>query len=124
MGMSTPAMVPLANRSAPAGALQDQHPPGRPQPAVYSSTGQPGSRPARGLAGGIRTQYQHLTEVFPTLDELRGVEVPTSRQHGWLLRFGRLGFVGAEFRTTSVVYSPLGWLRGPSPRRRKGIPAA
>jgi len=33
------------------------------------------------LAGGIRTQYQHVTDVFPTLAELCGVEVPTSR-HG------------------------------------------
>ena len=43
-----------------------------------------------GLAGGIRIQYQHVTEVFPTLDELRGVKVPTSRQHGvWALGFRR-----------------------------------
>ncbi|MCY4663212.1 MAG: arylsulfatase [Acidimicrobiaceae bacterium] len=34
-----------------------------------------------GMAGGIRTQYQHVTDVFPTLAELCGVEVPTTR-HG------------------------------------------
>ena len=34
-----------------------------------------------GSPGGIRTQYQHVTDVFPTLAELCGVEVPTSR-HG------------------------------------------
>ena len=32
-----------------------------------------------GLAGGIRTQYQHVTDVFPTLAELCGVEVPDTR---------------------------------------------
>ena len=34
-----------------------------------------------GLAGGVRTQYQHVTDVFPTLAELCGVTVPASR-HG------------------------------------------
>ena len=33
----------------------------------------------QGLAGGIRTQYQHVTDVFPTLAELCGVEVPSAR---------------------------------------------
>ena len=32
-------------------------------------------------AGGVRSQYQHVTDVFPTLAELCGVTVPTSR-HG------------------------------------------
>ena len=32
-----------------------------------------------GLAGGIRTQYQHVTDVFPTLAELCGMDVPTAR---------------------------------------------
>ena len=35
----------------------------------------------RVLAGGIRTQYQHVTDVFPTLAELCGVPVPGTR-HG------------------------------------------
>jgi arylsulfatase len=33
------------------------------------------------VAGGVRTQYQHVTDVFPTLAELCGVTVPMSR-HG------------------------------------------
>ena len=33
------------------------------------------------LGGGIRTQYQHVTDVLPTLCELLGVAVPRSR-HG------------------------------------------
>ena len=33
------------------------------------------------IGGGIRNQYQHVTDVFPTLAELAGVEVPTGR-HG------------------------------------------
>ena len=32
-------------------------------------------------AGGVRAQYQHVTDVFPTLAEMCGVEVPASR-HG------------------------------------------
>ena len=35
----------------------------------------------RALAGGIRTQYQHVTDVFPTLAELCGVKVADTR-HG------------------------------------------
>ena len=31
------------------------------------------------VAGGVRDQYQHVTDVFPTLAELCGVTVPTSR---------------------------------------------
>ena len=38
-------------------------------------------QPGSGPAGGVRTQYQHVTDVFPTLAELCGVEVPPSR-HG------------------------------------------
>nr|NIR35045.1 arylsulfatase [Actinomycetota bacterium]NIS29095.1 arylsulfatase [Actinomycetota bacterium]NIT94336.1 arylsulfatase [Actinomycetota bacterium]NIU17942.1 arylsulfatase [Actinomycetota bacterium]NIU64501.1 arylsulfatase [Actinomycetota bacterium] len=34
-----------------------------------------------GATGGIRTQYQHVTDLLPTLAELTGVEIPTAK-HG------------------------------------------
>ena len=45
-------------------------------PAGFSGAGADGV-----AAGGVRTQYQHVTDVFPTLAELCGVTVPRSR-HG------------------------------------------
>ncbi len=60
-------------------------------PARFSEAG----GPAAGLAGSVRTQYQHVTDVFPTLAELCGVKVPDSR-HG--VRAPEM--VGASFAAT------------------------
>ncbi|MCY3851440.1 MAG: arylsulfatase [Acidimicrobiaceae bacterium] len=51
---------------------------------VHWPTGLEGSSEAEQLAGGqgeIRTQYQHITDLLPTLAELTGLEIPTSK-HG------------------------------------------
>ena len=57
-------------------ALQDQHPRRRPLGAVRRVRGRPAL--AAGVAGSIRHQYAHVTDLLPTLLELAGVDPPTS----------------------------------------------
>jgi len=48
-------------------------------PARTAAAGSVGAEAWQLTAGGLRTQYQHVTDVFPTLAELAGADVPAAR---------------------------------------------
>ena len=89
-GHSVPFIVSWPARLQVAGS--DIEPAGTAEPD--GRTGAAGAASGT-LAGGIRTQYQHVTDVFPTLAELCDVEVATTR-HGVPVP----EMVGASFAAT------------------------